>query len=74
MIFGKAFAIWNSCGLLAIRVKAIKSIELTISMPIMIPKLNENMMTKSEATMEIIINANSEIGSPKMTALFLMFL
>ncbi len=31
-------------------------------------------MTKSEATMDIIIKANREMGSPKMIALFLMFL
>ncbi|MDR5591655.1 hypothetical protein [Christiangramia sp. SM2212] len=41
---------------------------------IIIVKLKEKMMTRSEAIMEIIINANREIGSPKMTALFLMFL
>ncbi|WP_194850157.1 hypothetical protein [Nonlabens antarcticus] len=42
--------------------------------PIIIPKLNENMMMSKEANMETIIKANSEMGSPKMTALFLMFL
>ena len=39
-----------------------------------IPKLNEKMMTKSEARMEIIIKANSEMGSPKKTARFRIFL
>ena len=67
-------AIWKSCGLFAIRVKAINRVELKTKTPIMIPKLNEKMMTKSEAIMEIIINANSEMGSPKMTARFLIFL
>lgn len=39
-----------------------------------IPKLNENMMTNSEARMETIIRANRDMGSPKMIARFLMFL
>jgi hypothetical protein len=43
-------------------------------MPIIITKLKEKMMISSEANMETIISANREIGSPKMTALFLMFL
>jgi hypothetical protein len=42
--------------------------------PMIIPKLKEKIMTKSEATIEIIIKANREMGSPKMTARFLMFL
>jgi hypothetical protein len=42
--------------------------------PIMIPKLNENIMINSEANMATIMSANREIGSPKMTACFLMFL
>jgi len=74
IIFGKAFAIWNSCGLLAIRVRAIYRTELRTNTPMMIPKLNEKMMTNSEARMETIIKANREMGSPKMTARFLMFL
>jgi len=43
-------------------------------MPIIIPKLKEKMMINSDARMETIISANREIGSPKMTARFLMFL
>ena len=43
-------------------------------MPIIIPKLKEKMMMSSEAKIETIISANKEIGSPKMTARFLMFL
>jgi len=39
-----------------------------------IPKLNEKIMINKEAIMEIIITAKREIGNPKMTALFLMFL
>lgn len=74
MIFGKAFAIWKSCGLFVIRVKAIYRTELRTNTPMMIPKLNEKMMTNSEARMEIIIIANKDMGSPKMTARFLMFL
>jgi hypothetical protein len=42
--------------------------------PMIIPKLKEKIMTNNEATTEIIIRANREMGSPKMTALFLMFL
>ena len=42
--------------------------------PITIKKLNEKMMINNEASIETIINANREIGSPKMTARFLMFL
>tara|TARA_R110002124_G_scaffold78219_1_gene208976 strand:+ start:10142 stop:10273 length:132 start_codon:yes stop_codon:yes gene_type:complete len=43
-------------------------------MPIIIPKLKEKIMTKRDARMETIINANREMGSPKMAARFLMFL
>jgi hypothetical protein len=43
-------------------------------MPIIIPKLNEKIIISSDARMETIIKANREIGSPKMTARFLMFL
>ncbi|SRX76302.1 hypothetical protein AEQU3_03302 [Aequorivita antarctica] len=39
-----------------------------------IPKLKEKMITKSDAIIEIIITANREMGSPNMTARFLMFL
>ena len=46
-------------------------IEIT---PIITPKLKEKMMTKREVTIEIIIRANKEMGSPKMTALFLISL
>lgn len=43
-------------------------------MPIIIPKLKEKIMTINDASMDIIIRAKSEMGSPKMTACFLMFL
>tara|TARA_R100000789_G_C2888257_1_gene116649 strand:- start:169 stop:294 length:126 start_codon:yes stop_codon:yes gene_type:complete len=39
-----------------------------------IPKLKEKMMTRSEATMETIIIANRDKGNPKMIAVFLIFL
>ncbi|WP_168194564.1 hypothetical protein [Antarcticibacterium arcticum] len=42
--------------------------------PMMIQKLKEKMMTSKEATTQIIIRAKEEMGSPKMTAFFLMFL
>ena len=74
MIFGKAFAIWKSCGLLAILVRAMYKTALKTITPIIIKKLNEKMMINNEASIETIINANREIGSPKMTARFLMFL
>jgi len=74
MIFGKAFAIWNSCGLWAILVSATYREALNTNTPIIITKLNEKMMMSNEAKMETIIKANREMGSPKMTALFLMFL
>lgn len=74
MIFGKAFAIWKIWELFVICVKAIYKAELRTNTPMMIPKLNEKMMTNSEARMETIIRAKREIGSPKMTARFLMFL
>lgn len=74
MICGNAFAIWNSCGLWAIRVSATYKEALNTSTPIIIPKLKEKMMMSNEAKMETIIKANREMGSPKMTALFLMFL
>lgn len=74
MILGKAFAVWKSCGLFIICVREIYSAELKSSIPIMTPRLNEKIITKSEATMEIIIMANRDMGSPKITARFLMFL
>jgi len=74
MICGNAFAIWKSCGLWFIRVKATYNAALNTSTPIIIPKLKEKMMMSNEAKMETIIKANREMGSPKMTALFLMFL
>ena len=39
-----------------------------------IPKLNEKMMTNSETRIETIIRANREMGNPKITARFLIFL
>jgi len=74
MLFGKVFAIWNSCGLLGIRVRAIYKTELRTNTPMITPKLNEKIMTNKETTMKIIITAKREMGNPKMTALFLMFL
>ncbi|WP_262711330.1 hypothetical protein [Mariniflexile fucanivorans] len=38
------------------------------------PKLKEKMMTNNDARIETIIKANREMGNPKMTARFLMFL
>jgi len=57
-----------------ILVKATYKAALKTSMPIIIVKLKEKMMTNSDARIETIIKANREIGSPKMTARFLMFL
>ncbi len=74
MIFGKTFAVWKSWGLLVIRVNAMYKTALKTITPIIIKKLNEKMMINNEASIETIINANREIGSPKMTARFLMFL
>tara|TARA_Y100000815_G_scaffold266188_1_gene284098 strand:- start:1843 stop:2067 length:225 start_codon:yes stop_codon:yes gene_type:complete len=74
MIFGKALAIWNSCGLLAIWVRAIYRTTLRTNTPMIIPKLNEKMMTNSETRIETIIRANREMGNPKITARFLIFL
>jgi len=74
IIFGKALAIWNSCGLWVILVKATYREALKTNTPIIIPKLKEKMMMSNEAKTETIIKANREIGSPNMTALFLMFL
>jgi hypothetical protein len=74
MICGNAFAIWKSCGLCAIRVKATYREALNTNTPIIIPKLKEKMMMSNEAKIETIIKANREMGNPKMTALFLMFL
>ncbi|WP_456866271.1 hypothetical protein [Galbibacter sp. BG1] len=47
---------------------------LKIKVPTTIPKLKENIMTNREAIMHIISTANKEMGSPKMTACFRMFL
>ena len=56
------------------RVKATYNAALKMSMPIINPKLKEKMMINNDAKIETIINANREMGSPKMTARFLMFL
>tara|TARA_R110002033_G_scaffold77030_3_gene128747 strand:- start:58 stop:291 length:234 start_codon:yes stop_codon:yes gene_type:complete len=74
IICGNAFAIWKSCGLWVILVSATYREALNTNTPIIIPKLKENMMMSNEAKIETIIKANREMGSPKMTALFLMFL
>jgi hypothetical protein len=55
-------------------VRATYKAALKTSTPIIIPKLKEKMIMSSEAKIETIISANKEIGSPKMTARFLMFL
>jgi hypothetical protein len=60
--------------LFAILISAIYRATFKMITPIIIPKLKEKIMTKSEATTEIIIRANREMGSPKMTARFLIFL
>jgi hypothetical protein len=57
MIFGNALAIWNSCGLWVILVKATYREALNTNTPMIIPKLKEKIITKSEATTEIIIMA-----------------
>jgi|TARA_R100001198_G_C5101925_1_gene133615 hypothetical protein len=74
IICGKGFEKWNSCGLFVILISAIYSPIFNTITPTIIPKLKEKIMTKSDATIEIIIRANKEMGSPKMTARFLMFL
>ena len=74
MICGNALAIWNSCGLWVILVKTTYREALKTNTPIIIPKLKEKMMMSNEAKIETIIKANREMGNPKMTALFLMFL
>ena len=56
------------------RVKATYKAALKMSMPMIIPKLNEKMMINNEAKTETIIKANREMGNPNMTARFLMFL
>lgn len=40
----------------------------------MMPKLKEKMIMSSDAKIDTIINANSEMGRPKMTARFRIFL
>ena len=74
IILGKGLENWNSCGLLVIRIRAIYKPTLNVIIPIIIPKLKENIITRSDAIIEIIIMANRERGSPKMTAFFLIFL
>jgi hypothetical protein len=56
------------------RVKVIYRAALKIRMPMIILKLKEKMMISNDAKTETIINANREMGNPKMTARFLMFL
>tara|TARA_R110002073_G_scaffold18880_4_gene69700 strand:+ start:363 stop:566 length:204 start_codon:yes stop_codon:yes gene_type:complete len=56
------------------RVKATYKAELKMRIPTINPKLNEKMMINNDARIETIIKANREMGNPKMTARFLMFL
>jgi hypothetical protein len=56
------------------RVKATYNAELKIRMPIINTKLKEKMIINNDADIETIIKANREMGNPKMTARFLMFL
>jgi hypothetical protein len=56
------------------RVKATYKAELKIRMPIINTKLKEKMIINNDANIETIIKANREMGKPKMTARFLMFL
>ena len=74
IILGKGLENWKSCGLFVIRISAIYKPTLNVIIPTIIPKLKENIITRREAITEIIIRANREMGSPKMTARFLMFL
>ncbi|CAH8283403.1 conserved hypothetical protein [Mariniflexile fucanivorans] len=60
--------------MLVIRVKTTYKVALKISIPMITPKLKEKMMTNNDARIETIIKANREMGNPKMTARFLMFL
>jgi hypothetical protein len=55
-------------------IRAIYRPVLKIRMPMIIPKLKENIMTRREPTILIIIRANREMCSPKMTACFLISL
>jgi hypothetical protein len=56
------------------RVKATYKAALKMRIPIINPKLKEKMMINNEARIETIIKANREMGNPKMTARFLIFL
>ena len=56
------------------RIKLMYSTALNTIAPMTVIKLNEKMMMSNDARMETIIIANKEIGKPKMTARFLMFL
>ena len=59
---------------MTIRVKVTYKAPLKTISPMMTPKLNEKIMISNEANMETIINANREMGRPKMTARFRIFL
>jgi hypothetical protein len=74
MLFGKVRASWKTWGLFVIWVRAIYKAALKTNTPMIIPKLNEKIIMSKEAMMDIIITAKRERGSPKITALFLMFL
>ncbi|MFC4689963.1 hypothetical protein ACFO5T_05935 [Dokdonia genika] len=56
------------------RPRATYNAELKIIVPMTVGKLNEKIITSSDASMETIISAKREMGNPKMTARFLMFL
>jgi hypothetical protein len=71
---GNTFLKCNSAGCLVIWVRATYSEALITSTEIMTAKLKEKMMIKREPIIAVIINANSEIGSPIISARFLIFL
>ena len=74
MLLGNVLFSWKTWGLLVILVRAMYKAALKTSTLMIIPKLNEKIIMSKEDMMDIIITAKRERGSPKMTALFLIFL
>ena len=74
IIFGNTLLKFNRMALRAILVRTTYRVPFHRIAPMMTKKLNEKMMTSKDASMESIIIAKSDMGSPHIIAPLRMFL
>jgi hypothetical protein len=74
MMCGNTFFMCNKLEFLVIWVKAMYSTALKANTETMTAKLNEKIMNNSEPITDVIIKANSDMGSPMITARLRIFL